>query len=1604
MNLSKFVLPLFLLTFLAISSYAFDEGINQDIRFFSTLSDRSSGTPGAQETADYIAEVFKKSGLHRVGFMDFDLPVPDVEEAFLEVSFRKFPIHLLAPNLVVLSSTPPQGIEARIVYAGKGEWSAIKDKDLKDSVIVCETDSPEFWFHAASLGAKALIYLGNKRDGSLVYSRLLTKTPVSFPRFWMAPEDAEELKKMLKAEGEIRGRVVASSRWKRKVLRNVYGFIAGSDEKLRKELVVIEAPYDATRFILKNAPGMDEATSVIALLSIARHLARNPPKRSVLFVATAGKNESFAGARTLAWELTASDKDRQKEISGLRKALKSTSLHIEAINRVISSERIKDEDDSLVYPLVIKKAKDLIDDFVVFGEDSDSDELPIDKEPSRICLSLGQRECSRRFQENKLLILRSIAAKSSFKALSNREFRLARKLMKEIRSDLKMLREEITLRLSNLESNEKLGKIVENHEIVMILSINISSQSPFLSIKQQGTLFPLREDILKRNRISSFLSLAQTVISKAPASTPNLLFTSFEAESEKGAHYRPSYMAAYPLSSDPLSIAGLPAVSIVSDGEVSPFWGTPLDTINNWNAVNAFMINDFLGLFIPQIVNDRNLRGSVKNGVKGLATLEGSTMFIRKGELFPDRPASGTILSVIQGDSLFTAMSYRDGSFSIPGVASKRVSYHKLIIEPYGLAKDFSTVTWAANKRVLRKENYRVQISGKRGFTTLIMFPCVKTDVVDVFKPQSLSQLTRVTVLDAVTETMPSAFWFSRMDGRDTFSVSVFLEKQRRFKLLLSDSLITKDVLFLNSDGEKPEGYGFVAGRESVGSFRSALDMSQLVKARLDHLKRHGVVDQSLEELYRRGSTLIEQAKEALAEYDYGRFWEFFSKGWAELSGAYRLLDRTQRDVLAGVMFFIVLLVPFSYCLERFLFCFVSVYHQIATFIGLLIISVAIVGWIHPAFALTYSPPMVIIAFLIMGLAVMVIWIIFTRFEQEISTVRRSLASRRDDRSAITSSIGQMKLGQAMIIALDIGASNLHRRPLRTVLTCATIVILTFTIMSFTSLKTIERPSHNGTAQEALYSGILVHNPLWFSLSDEAWRTIRTVFEGSGGTLIPRSWLDPERTDTVILRRGFDRRVFIEGVLGIGSQVPPSLVRTVIKGRWLSEEGYDEILIPSSVAKDLGISFETDDLPTVRFHGRDFVVVGIFDEEKLARWKDLNGETILPLFFERGAREELREAEVELMESGLALVNIASRLRSSTPSKTVIVHHKTCLDMGGELKAIGVMFEELDPVQFAERIPFSVGLSFFAGREGSEAYEVKLMSSFQYQGLTDVVIPVMIVIAICFNTLIGHVQERRREIAVYTSIGLAPRHVGMLFVVEALSLAVLSSVFGYIIAQIIATFGKGLPLFVDVSLNYSSLASVMSLMLIFATVFLASIYPALMATRIAMPDVEKGWSLPRPKGDVISVDLPFLFRIEEHHAVMKFLQDFIEEHREATVGDFIVDDVELTTADETELDLASDSKFVPIGRCFLIQTSVWLAPFDFGIQQRVRIFCCPSEVGKELDSEQDTQYVQIHLHIERLLGEVNSWYRANRYFVKKIRKAILRWHTLKPEEKTFYGF
>lgn len=1538
-----------------------DEPLVRHLEALTRAADRSTGSPGCDAAADYIAETFERAGLQSVGRQAYFIPVPVLDVGRITIGSESRPLFPWAPNMALLSQTPPSGLEGPLVDVGDGALARFDGHPVHDALVLMDVSSGENWWFAAQMGAKAVIFLGGAEETRDEFAVKDIPTPLDFPRFYAPPETAALLRQG--AARNARAHLLVRAHWEHRTAHNVYGLIPGSSPTLAKELVIIEAPYDAASHVVGLAPGADQAFSAAMLLHLAESLAAAPPARSVLFAAVSGHGQGLLGTRHFLWTLEAP----RRSLRGEQRTLADRQKDLHELFRLLSrpDPLQPDPDDpnalSRVWAYVMERAKDEAD-------------------------RLTREALHEKAAAAPALVYRRLSWKEAPEDLDPQERALAGDLIRSGLSDLEKERRETHARLRAVKSWMDLRNLADDFERVLHIGLTLSSHSRWVTLSEWGGTFPLREQVYRLVRNVALADLFRRSAEEVARETGQAPL--FEKTARHGADTAPRAVESqgpHCMACDIGALTGCPSFALTGANNRRTLWETPNDTPArvDWEGVKTYQ-----GAFptvLARVFSHTGLRESCRAGFEGLASVEGRAMFIRQGELFPDKPAPGTIVCALQGNSLVRAMTFRDGSFFIPAVANKRVAFEKLILEPYGVDPDTGKIRWVADKVQTSKDNYRLNIKGRVAAATLVMFPCLQTDIVGVLDPQRLDYLTKITVLDGVTGARPLRYWYSRVDGRDTFAVSLFLERGSRFKAILADTLLRKEFLLINGDAQNPMGLGFPIGEPAVITHtpaRVAEDLIHLVGERLKNLTAHGISNRSLENLYREALDERDRARADEAALRHSLSWERTVAAWAKLNTVYNEIENTQRDVLGGVMFFIALFVPFAYCLERYLFCFRNIYKQITAFFLLLIATIFTIRALHPAFRLTYNPMVVIIAFFIVALSVLVAWILFLRFEREMAGSKAGSGSPAATKDTVNK-------WQAFGAGFAIGASNLNRRRLRTALTSVTLIILTFTIMSFTNVRSLTKTTMTRVAESPAYVGVLLRHQLWRPLTSLSLESLAARY-GDRAVLWPRSWIDPAHPSlravaSVSARDGVKP---VEGVLGVGAGAPAAVKNIVTAGRWFTDEDDRALILPTSLARKLGLDPSRDAGAEVHLWEVPFTVIGFFDPDRLEALTDLDGGPVKPAYLEISPDEDLSEAEAEALQAGEAVGPMVERFRAASGEATVLIPHSTCRALGGTLRAVSLITDRPETaLDIADDLSRRLTFPLYVGADVT--YFHSAAKTLRYQGVANLLVPMLIVIFICLNTMIGHVHERKSEIGVYTSVGLAPNHVGFLFIVEALSLAVLSTVIGYILAQLTAHFLGRTQLFSELTFNYSSLASVACMVLVFSVVLLASLYPARMAAALAMPDVTRTWTVPKAQGDLLELHLPFLLKPEEEPGIMAFLNAFIRDHQDVNQGPFIVDDVHLAPVSPE-----SDGTQLPEPVCLWLYANVWLAPFDFGIKQRLHLHCCPSA--------DDPGYMEVALQMIRLSGERTAWQRANRNFIKVMRKQMLLWRLLDADTKALY--
>jgi hypothetical protein len=576
----------------------------------------------------------------------------------------------------------------------------------------------------------------------------------------------------------------------------------------------------------------------------------------------------------------------------------------------------------------------------------------------------------------------------------------------------------------------------------------------------------------------------------------------------------------------------------------------------------------------------------------------------------------------------------------------------------------------------------------------------------------------------------------------------------------------------------------------------------------------------------------------------------------------------------------------------------------------------------------------------------------------------------------------------------------------RTFLTFATLVILTFTIMNFTTVKSVRQAGWARFNDHASYDGVMAKYLNWQDIPVEALSVMRNAFAGTG-TVAPRVWYDTGFTSDKsraplipVVRDGKEARG--RGLIGLSWREPrvSGLDRILIKGRWFREGERQAVMLPERMAERIGADPDDPKRNKVVLWGLPLTLVGVFSDHGLRDNPDLDGEPMTPIVFPNQAATQMSEVEAEAIENGEDVMTAESRYQHIPGFETVIVPAEELLALSaGRLKGIAVHPDSGHPVDGDLGDRFGL-LLFKGGPDGTSLYFAS--DAVSYSGVANILIPLAISILIVLNTMIGSVYERRPEIAVYTSVGLAPPHVAFLFIAEALAFAVISVVVGYVLAQTSSAFLAGTPLWAGMTANYSSTAGVAAMVLVIGVVLVSAIYPARVAANIAIPDVNKSWTMPEPEGNRLTVVLPFLIKLTEMNSAGGFLRQYYLAHHDISHGTFCTDDMRCNFLDlelrEQETGLRTGAvDTIPLSDdlCLSMDLRVWLAPFDFGVRQKVKLVFCPSELYPG--------FRQIKLLIDREAGELTAWENLNRNFINDLRKQLLAWRSLDTEAVAHYA-
>jgi len=759
-----------------------------------------------------------------------------------------------------------------------------------------------------------------------------------------------------------------------------------------------------------------------------------------------------------------------------------------------------------------------------------------------------------------------------------------------------------------------------------------------------------------------------------------------------------------------------------------------------------------------------------------------------------------------------------------------------------------------------------------------------------------------------------------------------------------------------------------------------AQSMLRLNETRADLQAGRNLLDPGTEAFIKRSAELLGEA-----EAPGIPLWQSVLK--ARESAAYSaivhpILRANINGAVVSIIWYLGLLVPFVFFMERLLFGFADIRKQLAAQALIFLVVFGLLRLMHPAFDMIRSAFMILLGFVILLIAGGVTVIFAGKFRENMAALE---ALRGKAAGASVNTMG------IVATAFLLGLNNMHRRKVRTGLTCGTLVLITFAMIAFTSVRheVVESVNPVGPAP---YQGLLIQNDRgqYISASEVFALTMRfgrnfPVEPRGYYTGVLNKWSREIRTPALEMRAdgdGNSRSTTLSSLLQFGAKEPMrGRIPLLTKPFWFDQasiSGDRPVIISDRIANDLGIDARQVDqgggVPVI-LNGARFRVAGIFDSEALDRLRDLNGQSLLP-------PDVSAIPNVRTDQQGAPLAD-PNDPRVPASDVAILAYGELGFKINEGVFRIPNIAIGMDGLPFREaraaimQYLEQTGATMFFGLDGVASQGTRARSG-SLQGLPDLVMPLVIAALTVLNTMKGSVYERRDEIYVYNAVGVAPRYVFFMFFAEAFVYSVVGAVLGYLLAQSTGFFLTAMDWTGGLNMTFAGVNTIFASLAVIAAVFISTLFPARTAMQIAAPSEESGWSLPEPENDRFSFYLPFTFSPYDRIAVLAFFHRFLLDHGEGGSG--------LFRAGPPHLDLAG-SEDDPEPR---IHATIWLKPYDLGVSQELVI---------ALPHDLETEEFIAGIEINRLSGTKESWVRLNRSLMEQVRRQFLHWRAVTPAQK-----
>ena len=1585
-------------------------------RAFADFGSRAPGQPGLKAAQDAIESAFKELGLeiHR---QDVDFPYPLLRDGSGWISNETFRIDVLPfrPNYVQTVTTGANGIDGELFLATAE--SIRTGIDFSGKIAVIDTAGSVFEdfgldpVRYADIGFSAVIITHAKGienapwEGDASRRTWQRAVPVNIVRVACGPE-------ILAHIGE-RAHLDVRSVWKTRHTENVVGIMRGT-ATTNAAAIIVPIEYDAFSILPDLANGSFQALQAAVMLQLAKGLApyRDTFRRDLVFVAATGSGHRQAGIERLISTIGENGR-RDYPPTFIAGKIAEHRAALDTISRLMP---LFDDPDFAIYGkgertralegnldpeskhFLAKRTSDVARKAVfIQAEHLLQAEIAYHRNPNDLTTPefAAFRAEKRRYDELNNLSALPLAQMLSRPGTARPLFPMPDGSYGTIRNALRATLERFTAfhsdRLRSYEADLVLQKVFARYNDFLVLGTHCAPSSDPTVAERIG---------LAGGRGVSRgegLELFHTIASEAA----HRLGIDNDAEIVKGdwGAFSDIFSSQVELNTMPFAVVSYPAYTIASVREKIRDQGHPFRQAEYENLETARHALAVLGETALALAGGRGTFDRLP--IWGPRPIRGAVFAANVGSsAIPNYPVEGALVCA------------RDEKPCMLTDIYGRYENHFMILPAFGWLwwRPYDVFLFDENGAPLYVKDYGkaaqlIYTSNRMRYDNVpvnhILYRAAPVALLNRVNPQTLKSFSD---FDLVKRRGLSAF-ASTCKYQGEKVLMEFVPPDERFFMLLKDGAMdneyvattrafclgtshSDDPAYTPSDNEI-DGPGYLAADSTHfrdASAEALSSMSWLAEKRLRLQNAYGMADAmtlAFDDASRAIATNIVAHADEMPYLDRQR--EFGN------SLSYQILNHpvirgSIAEAVVGILWYLGLLVPFTFFFEKLVFGYADIRRRLMVQGVTFLVAFALLRLLHPAFHMIRSSAMILLGFCIMLTVGMVTLLLSGKFKENFDAIRGGVAPK-----GVT--------GNRLAIALTaflLGLNNMHRRRVRTGLTCATLALMTFVMTCFSSVQTgvVETERATGSAG---YQGLVIRKkqikPIYGSEVDAlrlafpqhrlSRRLMYAAFYNHA-TQIPDS-----PTFKIEIGEGERSRTrSVRTALGFDATEPLAhLMPLLATNGWFTaaqqadKDAPRPVILPDVLAEQLGITpamVEEGPVP-VLLNGNRFIVHNIFDSARFTEVVDPDGIDLLPY-------------------DGLAMNNpkfcgwcvlIADDTDPRVAAADLILVLNDDLEM--DYRGIRTASVAID----MGNVPYSVAkgeIMMYKEQSGAEcsygldgtAYQGRRARTRTLSGIVDLLIPLLIAAITVLNTMKGSVYERRNEIYVYNAVGIAPKYIFFMFVAEALVYAIVGTVVGCLLAQGVGRILALLGVTAGLDMNFASLTTVYASIAIAAATLLSTWFPARTAMEIAKPADNAGWTLPEPdEDDSLSLLLPFTFTHFDRIAVLAFFHDYFDGFGEGSAGTFFAAEPQLKIANR--LDDLADNAYIPA-----LEVRVWLKPFDLGVSQRIEI---------ELGTDPDTKEYIARMILTRISGTREAWMRLNKPFVAAVRRQFLHWRAVDDDQK-----